>query len=149
MPLGPFDRAIDPSQQDPGVLGRASGRSLDIETGLELIAIIAVGQNRWMFKTRNLGQMSHRGRDDRQVEAMRLVMPDSVQRCQRRNYYRVETAGISLPQAEVWPLLDPKSVVLAERCNEIQFLDDDLNDLVGLDGIRRAVLHVTVIGHRI
>ena len=34
-------------------------------------------------------------------------------------------------------------------CNLAAFLDDDLNDLVGLDGIRRAVLHVTVIGHRI
>lgn len=104
------------------------GRTIDLETGLQLVAIIAVGQNRWMFNTCNLGQCSHRGRDSREIESVRLSMPVTVQRCQRRNYYRVETAGVSLPEAEVWPLLDPKSVVLAERCNEILFLDGDLQE---------------------
>ena len=96
------------------------GQTIPIEQGIQLIAILSIGQNRWMFATTNLGCVNHSGADRRPVQAMRLVMPDSVQRCQRRNYYRVETAALTLPEAEVWPLLDPKSVLIAERAYELQ-----------------------------
>jgi hypothetical protein len=97
----------------------ALGRTIPLEDGVQLVAILAVGQNRWMFTTQLLGskEVSRGGRDAR---GLRLRMPDSVKRCQRRNHYRVETAAINLPHIEIWPLLDPKSVVLAERMNELQ-----------------------------
>ena len=47
------------------------------------------------------------------------TLPDEVRRCQRRSFYRVETARINLPVVDVWPLLDPKSILLAERANEL------------------------------
>lgn len=106
------------------------GRSIPLERGLELVAIIAVGQNRWMFSTTNLGSVT-RDEGRRSIKALRLAMPTTVKRCQRRNYYRVETTGVNLPEAEMWPLLDPKSVVLAERCNELMFLDQDLERHTG------------------
>lgn len=97
------------------------GSEVPIEQGIELLAVLAIGQNRWMFTTTNLGTDDMLGPDRRPVRALRLLMPESVQRCQRRNYYRVEVSPLSLPQAELWPLLDPRSVIPAERANEIQW----------------------------
>jgi c-di-GMP-binding flagellar brake protein YcgR len=96
------------------------GQVIQLKPGIELVAIMAVGQNRWMFTTTNLGLTPHHGRDRRTITAMRLAMPQSVERCQRRNYYRMETARLSLPEVEIWPLLEPKSVVVAERAIELQ-----------------------------
>jgi hypothetical protein len=101
------------------------GQVIPLKEGVELIAILAVGQNRWMFNTSNLGLTEFPLHPNRTVKAVRLAMPESVQRCQRRNYYRVETAALNLPDVEVWPLLDPKSVVLAERANELQLGQED------------------------
>jgi hypothetical protein len=98
------------------------GQLIPIDQGIELVAILAIGQNRWMFNARNLGAIGCPGGDrGRGIPAMRLTMPDNVQRCQRRHHYRVETTSLSLPSVEVWPLLDPKSVLLAERAYELQF----------------------------
>jgi hypothetical protein len=102
----------------------ALGRVIHLEPGVELVAILSVGQNRWMFATKNLGPIQHRGRDRRTITALRLIMPRSVERCQRRNYYRMETTALNLPQVEAWPLLDPKSGIVAERANELQFEQD-------------------------
>ncbi|MED6307869.1 MAG: hypothetical protein VX563_07640 [Planctomycetota bacterium] len=33
----------------------ALGRQIEIESGIELVAAMSIGQNRWMFRTRNLG----------------------------------------------------------------------------------------------
>lgn len=96
------------------------GQLIRVDQGVELVAIISIGQNRWMFPTTNLGHIDCRLNDTRSVPAMRLVLPSKVERCQRRNFYRVETAALILPKVEVWPLLDPKSVVVAERANELQ-----------------------------
>ena len=109
------------------------GKPIELQQGLELVAVMAVGQNRWMFSTTNLGATTHRISNRREVSALRLIMPTSVERCQRRNYYRVDTVGVTLPQVDVWPLLEPESVMLAERCNEIMFLDHDLKGECGSD----------------
>jgi len=106
--------------EQPSTLGRV----IPLNQGVALVGILAVGQNRWMFNTTNLGLTDFRLNPYKTVPAVRLLMPDSVMRCQRRNYYRVETAALSLPHVEVWPLYDPKSVVLAERSNELQFEQD-------------------------
>lgn len=109
------------------------GQLIPIDQGIELVAILAIGQNRWMFNARNLGHIGvpmgsggghgtgSGGDRSRSIAAMRLTMPENVQRCQRRHHYRVETTSLSLPEVEVWPLLDPKSVLLAERAYEMQF----------------------------
>jgi hypothetical protein len=111
----------------------ALGKVIRVDTGVELVAMLAVGQNRWMFHTTVLGLAQHAGRDRRPGSVMRLTMPESVERC-RRNYYRMPTASLNLPEVEVWPLLDPKSVVLAERANELQFETDKGRVLVDGDG---------------
>ncbi len=100
------------------------GEVIRVETGINLVAVLAVGQNRWMFMTSNLGPTEYRNDAGRTVTALRLRMPDSVERCQRRSHDRMETTSLILPEVDVWPLLDPKSVLPAERANELQFEDD-------------------------
>lgn len=105
----------------PSVLGQA----IPLRDGVELVAVIAIGQNRWMFRTNILGAISQPLNDHKTLAALRLAVPEVVERCQRRGYYRIETAALSLPEVSLWPLLDPKSVLPAERANELRFADDD------------------------
>ncbi len=100
------------------------GQVIRLEPGVELVAILAVGQNRWMFTTKHLGPALRPAGNRSAVPGMRLTMPDSVERCQRRNYYRMETRALNLPEVDVWPLLDPKSVLVAERANELRLRAD-------------------------
>ncbi len=97
------------------------GQTIKLEQGIQLVAILAIGQNRWMFNTANLGETSYKLDSHTTAPAIRLSLPVSVERCQRRNYYRADTASLTLPQVDVWPLLDPKSVLIAERVNELDF----------------------------
>ncbi len=99
----------------------ALGRTVELSPHIELVAVLAIGQNRWMFRTRTESKLQLAGRDGRPVAALRLRLPEHVERCQRRHHYRVQTASLSLPDVELWPLLDPKSVLLAERLNELQY----------------------------
>lgn len=99
------------------------GQFIRLDPGVQLIAAMSIGQNRWMFHTHTLGDLTlHAGREpaDRSV---RLAMPDVVERCMRRNFYRISTAELSLPAVECWPLLDPTSVVPAEIANRALILD--------------------------
>lgn len=86
----------------------ALGRDLSIRSGLELVCGITVGQNRWMFRTRSVAT------DGR---TLALAMPERVERCQRRDFFRVGTTSLALPPADCWPLLDPLSAVSAEVAN--------------------------------
>jgi len=97
----------------------ALGKPIELEPKIQIVAIMAIGQNRWMFRTKHLQRTMYNPRYGKPVPALRLAMPDSVERCQRRNHYRVETAALSLPTVDVWPLLDPKTVLVAERANEL------------------------------
>lgn len=99
----------------------ALGQVINLERGIKLVVVLSIGQNRWMFKSTNLGEVEHGQGERRTIRALRLSLPETIERCQRRNYYRVETASLNLPEVEIWPLLDPRSVLLAERANEIQF----------------------------
>jgi hypothetical protein len=96
----------------------AAGRWMALSAGLKLIAVMSIGQNRWMFHT--IIQAVNSGSVQR---TMRLAMPTTVERCQRRNFYRISTAELSLPKVECWPLLDPQSVIPAEIANRAQILD--------------------------
>ena len=106
------------------------GQIIQINSGIELVVVLSIGQNRWMFTTANLGTVNYALADRKTMPALRLSMPSAVQRCQRRNYYRVDTAELHLPVVELWPLLEPKSVLVAERAYEIQF-EIDMGRLPG------------------
>ena len=99
----------------------AAGQTIALAEGLELIAVMAVGQNRWMFRTTITGALTA-GINSRSG-ALRLVMPTDVERCQRRNFYRTSTAELTLPGVECWPILSPPSIVSAEVANRAQITD--------------------------
>ncbi|MDG2200280.1 MAG: hypothetical protein P8K80_03760 [Phycisphaerales bacterium] len=97
------------------------GEAIDIEPGMRLVGIMAIGQNRWMFRS-VCGGSTSRSCEGRMVPVLVLSMPVQVERCQRRRDYRINTSELALPDVTVWPLLDPDSIVLAERVNEAEFL---------------------------
>lgn len=100
----------------------ALGETMPLAAGIELVAVMAVGQNRWMFKTRVLEATQYSPVPGRSGAAFRVSVPDSVERCRRRSFYRVSTTQLVLPQVTCWPLLNPESVVLAEKANEMRVL---------------------------
>jgi len=105
----------------------ALGQVIQLERGIELVVILSIGQNRWMFTTTNLGEPTVRSAERTESHAIRLAMPQEVQRCQRRQHYRVDAVGLNLPTVDIWPLLDPKTVLVAERACEIQAEPGDDN----------------------
>ncbi|MFM9959488.1 MAG: hypothetical protein ACKVZJ_15635 [Phycisphaerales bacterium] len=98
----------------------ALGHTFKLDTGVELVGIIAIGQNRWMFRTKNLGPTSVTLNGRVKITGLRLVMPDDVERCQRRNFYRVATVGLTLAQVECHPVLDLGTVEAAEAASRVQ-----------------------------
>ncbi|MDX2147288.1 MAG: hypothetical protein SFZ23_07170 [Planctomycetota bacterium] len=112
-------------------LAAAFGQAVHFPPGTHVAGVIAVGQNRWMFRTKILGECelaSPRGR----VACVRLAMPEHVERCQRRNFCRVSTVELHLPAAECYPLLDPSSVVAAEVANRALVLRAEAGDAASL-----------------
>ncbi len=87
----------------------AAGRVIRLHADLALIGAFSIGQNRWMFHSRTLGDEPRGG--------LRLALPTRVERCQRRSFFRISTAELSLPRVECWPLLDPMTVAPAEIAN--------------------------------
>lgn len=100
----------------------AAGQSIELNPGVTVIGAMSIGQNRWMFRTSVLPQAKpvNGARPGRQV---RLAMPETVERCQRRNFYRISTAELSLPTVECWPLINPTTVVSAEVANRAMIMD--------------------------
>lgn len=94
------------------------GRTIHIDPGSDLVGAITIGQNRWTFRTTHLGP--HEEKRSHGEAGLQLKMPERVDRSQRRRV-RVDTHQINLPKVELWPLLDPKSVIPAERANELAF----------------------------
>lgn len=93
----------------------AAGQWIELQPGIKLVAVLAIGQNKWMFHTNILPGGKPR--------TLRLAMPQTVERCLRRNFFRISTAELSLPMVECWPLLDPTTVGPAEVANKAQILD--------------------------
>ena len=100
----------------------ALGETMVIEKGVELVAVLAVGQNRWMFTTRVLDGPQFLPIPGRSGAAFRIAVPETVERCRRRSFYRVSTTQLILPKVTCWPLLNADSVVLAEKFNEMRVL---------------------------
>jgi len=88
--------------EHPGALGHA----FPIEPGRDLIGVLSVGQNRWMFRSRVLGLVATHGPHDR----LRVAMPERVERISRRASDRTSLGSIERPAVDLWPLLDPSSV---------------------------------------
>jgi hypothetical protein len=98
----------------------ALGRPVELPAGTTLIGAIAIGQNRWMFKTTVQGDWTPTGPFPKNHRGIRLVLPDQVERCLRR-VTRVSVAEIRLPKIELWPLLDGKSVLIAQKASQVAF----------------------------
>lgn len=105
----------------------ALGRLIEFEDGVEMVAFITIGQNRWTFNTSFLGCESppSSGRPGHNPSPLlRLQLPtepDAVKRCMRRKHDRLNTSQLRLPRVQVWPLLEPGSTVLAERAVALHF----------------------------
>ena len=121
----------------------ALGRNIVIDPDIELVGAISIGQNRWMFRTRNLGIAPGESNRSRSQRALRLSLPENVRRCQRRAR-RFDTRDLKLPEVEVWPLLDPKSVLPAERSVKIAWESSCGGEPVDQDSICSDAVMPTV-----
>jgi hypothetical protein len=97
---------------------QALGKGIDLQSGVALVSAFVIGQNRFTFRTQVLGSVRSGGA--RPLELVRLAVPTEIERCQRR-FDRFDLQGLKLPTVTLWPLLDPKSVIPAERANELAF----------------------------
>jgi len=96
----------------------ALGKSIHLDDGIQLVVAIVIGQNRWMFNSTILGHTKHKIHQHKHVSAIRLHLPPKVERCGRRNSYRVSTTELTLPKVRCWSLIDPASAAVAEHANE-------------------------------
>ena len=129
--LGLFDAAGGPVWPN---LREEFGRS-DADFGW-LVGGISIGQNRWMFQSRILSHQIGDHRDGRDNGLLLLEAPKSVERCQRRNFYRISTVGLQLPRVEAFPLFDSASTAVAETAcrHEVeQMIDSDIAGKIGVE----------------
>lgn len=98
----------------------AFGTSINLDVDIALIGAMTIGQNRWMFHTRTLGYINGQRPNER---FLLLALPERVERCTRRSFFRISTANLKLPGVECWPLIDPTSVVAAEAANRVEIRD--------------------------
>lgn len=95
----------------------AAGVSLRLKPDTRVLVALSVGQNRWMFHSTVLGGWNGKDQHGRR-ETLALAMPDRVERCARRAFFRISTGGMNLAAAQCWPLLDPTSALAAEEDNQ-------------------------------
>jgi len=98
----------------------AFGASINLESDIALIGAMTIGQNRWMFHTRTVGYINGQRSSERMLV---LTMPEQVERCTRRSFFRISTANLQLPIVQCWPLIDPTSVIAAEASNRVEIRD--------------------------
>jgi c-di-GMP-binding flagellar brake protein YcgR len=85
-----------------------------IPPGTVLTVAIVVGQNRWMFTSTVQNTTRVPSRVGGATTALVIPTPDKVERCMRREFMRVSTTSLNLPEVEVYPLIDPSTVFGAE-----------------------------------
>jgi hypothetical protein len=144
--------ARDPSQPDRGadlvwrvrLLGvsdgditvetpNTMGRSIVLDKGTKLVAAMSIGQNRWMFETSvtDIDRM-YLGRGAVEQAVLKLEMPEHVERCSRRSFYRMSTAELRLPEVECWSLRDPATAIAPEIANRALILDLQNQEITGI-----------------
>ena len=112
------------------------GKTIDIDAGSELACIICVGQNRWMFRSEMTGTTAVKLGGPQPVTGLRVRMPEKVERCQRREFYRVKSVGVRLPEVACYPMQDPGTAVAAEAASRQEFirrLDTRVAGVIGPD----------------
>lgn len=97
-------------------------RKVPIEPGTPLIGALAIGQNRWMFHTRVSG-LETKVIAGRTVDVLRLDPPLTMERCQRRSFFRISTASLQLPSVGCWSLNDPAAAVPIEVATRAAILE--------------------------
>ncbi|MEM0983817.1 MAG: flagellar brake protein [Planctomycetota bacterium] len=107
--------------EHPGALGHR----MDLPAGTPLIVAMTIGQNRWMFRSTVAGE--------RGPERIRLILPETVERCTRRSQHRVSTAELNLPAVRCWVLNDPSTATKAENAARAEFGQADPDDTFDLD----------------
>ncbi len=114
----------------------ALGVPMTLNEGVKLVAVMPIGQNRWMFHTQMLGATDTAINRKQNVEGIRLRMPKSVERCQRRNFYRIATTGLAVPNVTCRPMLDMGSAPAAEFANRTRIqmmLEGELAGVINED----------------
>jgi hypothetical protein len=71
---------------------------------------------------------------------LRVAAPTSVERCARRDFLRISTAELRLPDVQCWPLLDPGSVAAPEIANRAHILELERGASAGDAGIDSILL---------
>jgi hypothetical protein len=89
-------------------------QAVPLPVGTVLTVALVVGQNRWMFRAPVASVTRVGARVGPGAPAIVIKMPTAVERCMRREFMRVSTASLKLPEVEVYPLLDPSTVFPAE-----------------------------------
>jgi hypothetical protein len=97
----------------------AMSHPVSLAPGVPIVVVMSIGQNRWMFRSHVLGAASDGPSPfTTRLGGLRLLLPDSVQRCTRREFMRTSVASLTLPSVEGFPILDPASVPDADAANE-------------------------------
>ena len=97
----------------------AMTQALDLAPGVSVVVVMSIGQNRWMFRSRILGTPADGPTPfTTKLGGVRLLLPDTVERCSRREFMRTSVASLTLPRVEGFPILDPTSVPDADAANE-------------------------------
>lgn len=98
----------------PGALGR----SVVLDPGTPVTGIMSIGQSRWMFTSHVVGHdTSTPGPTG--APALRIAMPEAVERCQRRQFDRISTAAVRLPPVACAAVLDAPAAQRAEAANRV------------------------------
>jgi hypothetical protein len=95
----------------------AAGVTLGLKPETPVLVAMTVGQNRWMFHSRVLGGWQGQDQSGRR-QTLALALPERVERCSRRQFFRISTGGMRLAPVRCWALMDPTSAVEAERHNQ-------------------------------
>lgn len=98
------------------------GRNVPIRPGVSIVGGLSIGQNRWMFTTAVLAA-DQRVIDGRPHQVIELLMPENVERCQRRAFYRISTASLDLPDVECESIDDPAEAVPLQIATRAAIVD--------------------------
>jgi hypothetical protein len=95
----------------------AAGVSMPVRVGAPVVASYTIGQNRWAFST--TVRSVHPDRHAPERSYLVVDAPKGVERKARRTAERFSTGQLGLPQVDLWPLMDPTTVVEPERRSRV------------------------------
>lgn len=96
----------------------AKAGELGFPDGRGVYGIVHTESHRFGFRSRVAATELFELNDSRRVPVLRLAAPHDVQLVQRRAYYRIPLAAVSLPSVGVWPVRDLSTLREAEYANE-------------------------------